>query len=305
MPKRRILITGGTGFIGQAVARRLAGPDTHIVVPSRNPARTTGLEALPGVEVIAADVHDPATLTRLAGGASAAINLVGVLHSRPGTPWGPEFERAHVALPRNLVAACRKAGVPRLIHVSALGADGYGPSEYQRSKAAGEDAIQDGGNPPAWTFLRPSVVFGPGDRFLNLFAQLVRYIPVLPLAGANTRFQPVFVGDVAEVVARCLDDATTAGQTFELAGPRIYTLAELVRYVCRTTGRRRLVVPLPEPLAMLQAFAMEFLPNPPISRDNVRSLRRDNVATGAPLPFSLTPTALEDIAPDYLTDSAR
>lgn len=305
MDTRRILITGGSGFIGTAITRRLAGDGTHILIPTRDPARAAHLADLPGVEIVRADIHDPATLQRLAVGAQVAINLVGVLHSKSGSPWGPDFERAHVALPRALTAACREAGTARLIHVSALGADADGPSEYQRSKAAGEAAVREGGDAPAWTILRPSVVFGPGDSFLNLFAQLTRFIPVLPLAGANTRFQPVFVGDVADVVARCLDDETTLGQTFELAGRATYTLAELVRYVCRTTGRSRLVFGLPEPLALLQAAAMELLPHPPMSRDNVRSLRVDNIASGAPLPFGLTPIALEDIAPGYLAGALR
>lgn len=300
MDTQRILITGGSGFLGSAIVRRLADGSRHLLIPTRDAARAAHLAALPGVEIVTADIHDPATLQRLAEGTQAAINLVGVLHSKPGTPWGPDFERAHVALPRALVDACREAGTARLIHVSALGADPDGPSEYQRSKAAGEAAVRAGGEAPAWTILRPSVVFGPGDSFLNLFAQLTRFIPVLPLAGADTRFQPVFVGDVAEVVARCLDDEASIGQTFDLAGPATYSLADLVRYVCRTTGRSRLVFGIPEPLAMLQAAAMELLPRPPMSRDNVRSLRVDNVAGGAPLPFGLTPTALEDIAPGYL-----
>lgn len=305
MDTRRILITGGTGFIGSAVARRLAGPDTQLVIPTRDAARARHLASLPGVDIVTADIHDPQALTRLAEGTHAAINLVGVLHSKSGDPWGPDFERAHVALPRSLAAACHHTGTARLIHISALGADRYGPSEYQRSKAAGEEAIHDGGTPPEWTILRPSVVFGPGDSFLNLFAQLLRFIPVLPLAGAHTRFQPVFVEDVAQVIAHCLDAPGSAGQTFELAGPTVYTLGELVRYVCSVTHRKRLIVPLPEPLAMLQGMAMEVLPKPPISRDNVRSLRRDNVAFGPPLPFGMTPTALEDVAPAYLKGTAR
>lgn len=305
MGSQTLLITGGSGFLGSAIVRRLAGDGRRIVVPTRGAARAAHLAGLPGVEVVEADIHDPATLHRLAEGTHAVIHLVGVLHSRSGTPWGPDFERAHVALPRALVAACRAAGTDRLIHVSALGADPDGPSQYLRSKAAGETAVREAGDAPAWTILRPSVVFGPGDSFLNLFARLARLFPVLPLAGAHTRFQPVYVGDVAEVVARSLEDDTARGQTFELAGPRTYTLAELVRLVCRATGRRRLVFGLPEPLAMLQAAAMECLPAPPMSRDNVRSLRVDNVATGAPLPFGLVPAALEDIAPGYLAGEGR
>lgn len=300
MKKRRIVVIGGSGFIGSAVVRLLAQSGHHVIVPTRDTARASGLAALKRVEVVPADVHDPEVLIHLFARTDVAVNLVGVLHSRPGKPWGPDFDRTHVALPRAIVAACREAGVPRLVHVSALGANGYGPSEYQRSKAAGEDAIHDGGNPPAWTILRPSVVFGPGDSFLNLFAQLLRFIPVLPLAGANTRFQPVYVGDVAEVIRRSLEDDAAIGHTFDVAGPRSYTLRELVHIVCAITGRKRLVVPLPEPLAMLQAAAMELLPKPVMSRDNVRSMRADNVTEGEPLPFGLSPTALEDIAPQYL-----
>ena len=300
MNDRRILVTGGSGFIGSAVVARLVEQGCRVRVPTREPKRARRLADLDGVEIIEADVHDDATLARLAQGCEAAVNLVGVLHSRSGEPWGPDFDAAHVALPRRLVAALKAAGSAHLVHVSALGADENGPSEYQRSKSAGE-----GGDAPAWTILRPSVVFGPGDSFLNLFAQLTKYFPVLPLAGAETRFQPVFVGDVAEVVARCLEDEAARSQIFELAGPSVYTLAELVRYVCRTTGRSRLVFGLPEPLAMAQAATMELLPNPPMSRDNVRSLRVDNVAHDAPLPFGLTPTALEDVAPGYLGRGAN
>lgn len=305
MAERRILITGGSGFIGRAVIHRIAAEGTRIIVPSRNPAQASALTAVAGVELVSADIHDPATLDQLTQDVHAVINLVGVLQSRPGSPWGPDFERAHVALPARLATACQHHGVARLIHISALGASPDGPSAYQRSKAAGEAAIRAISPPPAWTILRPSVVFGPEDRFLNLFAQLTRWFPALPLAGAHARFQPVHVGDVAEVIARCLDEPQAEGQTYELAGPKVYTLAELVRYVCQLTGRRRLIFPLPGPLALLQGFAMEMLPKPPISRDNVRSMQRDNIASGAPLPFGLTPAALESIVPGYLTGSSR
>lgn len=305
MGERRILVTGGTGFIGNAVVAKLVTEGAQVVLPTRDAARAGRLASLAGVEVVEADIHDDATLARLARGADAAVNLVGVLHSRPGTPWGPDFDHAHVAFPRRLVAALRDARTRHLVHVSALGADAEGPSEYQRSKAAGEAAIRSGANPPAWTILRPSVVFGPHDSFINLFAQLTRFFPVLPLAGSETRFQPVFVGDVADVIARCVADEASHGQTWELAGPATYTLGELVRYVCRVTGRRRLVFGLPESLAMLQAAAMEWLPKPPMSRDNVRSLRVDNVASDAPLPFGLQPVALEEVVPGYLGGGAQ
>lgn len=304
MTARNILIVGGSGFIGSAVAERLSEDDAALTLPTRHLERARHLMVLPQADVVEADVHDPATLERLLHGQDAVVNLVGVLHSRSGQPYGPDFARAHVELPTKLVAACQRAGVRRLVHISALGAGPAGPSEYQRSKAAGEAAIRAAEPALGWTLLRPSVVFGRGDHFLNLFAKLAARFPVLPLAGADSRFQPVWVADVAEVVARCLAEPASVGQTYELAGPRAYTLAELVRYVGRLTGHRRPVLPLPESLAMLQAALMEWAPRPLMSRDNLRSMRRDNVAGGPPLPFGLVPHAVEAIAPLYVGKAA-
>ena len=298
MTPTRVVLVGGTGFVGSAIANRLSAAGVGVLVPTRRRSRAAHLLLLPTVEVVEADVHDPATLARLFAGADAVVNLVGVLHSPPGRPWGVAFERAHVELPKRIVAACDAAGVRQLVHVSALGADADGPSEYQRSKAAGEAAVRAARC--AWTILRPSVIFGHGDSFLNLFAGLARIFPLLPLAGANARFQPVWVEDVADVVWRSLTDPAAAGQTWELAGPHTYTLRELVRYVSTLVGHPRPVLALPEALAMLQARLMELAPQPLMSRDNVRSMRVDNVARGAPLPFGLEPTPLEAIAPLWL-----
>lgn len=303
MKTQRIVLTGGTGFVGSAIANRLAEEAVSVLVPTRRRSRAGHLILLPGVEVIEADVHDAATLERLFAGADAVVNLVGILHSASGEPYGPDFARAHVELPAKIVAACQKAGVARLVHVSALGADDNGPSEYQRSKAAGEAAIRAAGDHPAWTILRPSVIFGRGDRFVNLFARLVRVFPVLPLAGATARFQPVYVEDVAEVVWHCLNEQSAAGQTFELAGPTVYTLRELVEYIATLTGKRRVIVPLSDRLAALQAAVLERLPGPLMSRDNLRSMQVDNVASGTPLPFGLKPTALEAIVPSYIANA--
>lgn len=300
MNERKALLVGGSGFLGSAVAAHLADQGWELTIPTRRRERVRHLLVLPTVDVVEADVHDPAVLAELVAGQDAVVNLVGVLHSREGRPWGPQFEAAHVALPKKIVAACKARGVGRLVHVSALGADPAGPSGYQRSKAAGEAAVRGGAPEVGWTLLRPSVVFGPGDRFVNLFAGLLRVFPLLPLAGAATRFQPVYVEDVARVVARCLADPATVGQTFELAGPQVYTLAELVAYVGRLTGHPRPVIGLPPALGMLQAALMEWLPNPPMSRDNVRSLSVDNVASGPPLPLGLVPTPLEAVAPGWL-----
>lgn len=303
MNPKRVVIVGGSGFIGSAIANRLCDAGVQVLIPTRRRSRAGHVLLLPNAEVVEADVHDPATLARLFTGADAVVNTVGVLHSRSGTPFGADFARAHVELPQKIVTACRATGVKRLVHISALGAEASGPSEYQRSKAAGEHAIQAAGSEIAWTILRPSVVFGRGDSFLNLFADLARLFPVLPLAGASTRFQPVYVEDVAEVAWLSLTRPEAAGQTFELAGPTVYTLRQLVEYVSALIGKPRPVVPLPERLALLQARLMELAPQPLMSRDNVRSMRVDNVAHGEPLPFGLKPTALEAVAPAWLGEA--
>lgn len=296
---KRVVLIGGSGFVGKAIANRLSEEGFKLVVPTRRRSRAAHLLVLPTIEVVEADVFDPKTLAQLLSGADAVVNLVGVLHSKPGTPYGPDFARAHVELPKLLAETCASVGVPRLVHISALGASAEGPSEYQRSKAAGEAAItaQDA---PEWTILRPSVIFGRDDSFLNLFAGLARLFPVLPLAGAGARFQPVYVEDVARAVLHCLTHHDTAGQIHELAGPHTYTLKELVEYVCQLVGKKRFIYPLSEGMALMQARLMELAPTPLMSRDNVLSMRADNVASGAPMPFGLEPTPLEAVAPAYI-----
>ena len=304
MNPKRVVIVGGSGFIGSAIANRLCEAGVKVLIPTRRRSRAGHVLLLPNADVVETDVHDPAALARLFEDADAVINTVGVLHSRPGTPFGPDFARAHVELPQKIVTACRTAGVARLVHISALGADANGPSEYQRSKAAGEHAIEAAGPDIAWTILRPSVVFGRGDSFLNLFADLARMFPVLPLTGASCRFQPVYVEDVAEAVYQSLTRPDAAGQTFELAGPTVYTLRQLVEYVSALIGKPRPVLGLPEGIGMVQARLMEFAPQPLMSRDNVRSMKVDNIATGSPQPFGMSPTALETVAPAWLGKAA-
>ncbi|MBN8282846.1 complex I NDUFA9 subunit family protein [Zoogloea sp.] len=299
-PIRNVLVIGGSGFVGSAIAERLTATGIRIVVPTRRRERARHLLLLPTAEVVEADIFDPTTLAGLMTGVDAVVNLVGVLHSRPGSPYGPDFARAHVDLPKRLVAAARQAGVQRIVHISALGASADGPSEYQRSKAAGAAEIRAAEPDVAWTILRPSVIFGPGDSFLNLFAGLLRRFPVLPLGGAGARFQPVYVEDVAEVVVEALQRSDAPGQTFDMAGPTQYSLQDLVEYVGELIGCPRPVIPLPEGLAMLQAGLLEMLPGPLMSRDNVRSMRAPNVSAGPAQPWSRVPTPLEVIAPMYL-----
>jgi NADH dehydrogenase len=243
--------------------------------------------------VLEADINDAGALARLVRGHDAVVNLVGVLH-------GPDFDAAHVELPRKIVAACRAAGVTRLLHMSALGAAADAPSEYLRSKARGEQAVL-GAEGIHVTVFRPSVVFGPEDRFLNTFACLARYLPVLALACPQARFQPVYVGDVALAIAEAIGDPQAHGQRYDLCGPRQYTLKELVEYACLATGRHRLVLGLPPSLSYLQARLLEWSPGPLMTRDNYRSMQVPNVcAQDCTLPFGLQPRALEAVAPAYL-----
>ncbi len=299
-PQPTAVLFGGSGFIGRHVANRLVARGWRVVIPTRRRQNAREVLLLPSVEVIDTPRLDDATIASLVSGAQLVANFIGILHSRPGHPYGPDFAAAHVEWPRRLATACQKAGVPRLIHISANGASPDAPSEYLRSKADGEAAIRVLGDTVGWTILRPSVVFGPGDSFLNLFARLAKTFPVLPIGKADAKLQPVYVGDVATVLLRCLEKPASIGQTYALGGPRVYTLKALVEYAASVSGHPRPVVPLPDKLAFVQARLMSLLPNPPLTPDNLRSLSVPNVVAGAPLPFGLEPTALEAIAPTYL-----
>ena len=310
MEYRFILVIGGSGFIGRHVLAKLASGDFRAIVPTRRAKHAQDLLGVSSVDaVVEADVHDDATLRRLLTGMDAVINLVGLLHSRPAAgnaPWGPDFQRAHVDLPRRIVEACADVGVHRYLHMSALGAASDAPSMYLRSKAAGEAAAFSRAELGVTVF-RPSVVFGVEDHFLNMFAKMQKYLPLLPLAGADARFQPVWVQDVAEAFLRALQQPHTIGATLELAGPRIYTLRELVKLAGKYSGHPRPVIGLPPALARLQARLLELLPGPPLmDRDNLDSMKKDNVASVDSWPeLGITPMALEAEAAFYLAPPAR
>jgi NADH dehydrogenase len=292
----RILVLGGTGFIGRSVCQRLVersgGAGGRIKVPTRRPSRAGHIQLLPTVEVIAADIHDDAQLARLVAGRDVVINLVGILHGSAA-----EFQRVHVDLPARLARACRAAGVRRIVHVSALGADAAAPSNYLRSKAGGEAALRDAGL--ALTVFRPSVVFGEQDRFINLFARLQAILLVMPLAGADARFQPVWVEDVAAAIVRSLDMPATIGQVIECAGPTVCSLRDLVSAAGRWSGHPRPIIALPEALARAQAALMGLLPGTPLlSRDNLDSMKVPSVASAnAPglASLGITASSLETV----------
>jgi NADH dehydrogenase len=300
MTQRRIVVLGGTGFVGSRIVARLAAADWRVIVPTRRRERAKHLILLPTVEVVEADVHDPATLERLCVGAAAVVNLVGIIHEDgPG-----DFERAHVELPRKVIAACQAGGTPRLVHMSALGAAADAPSQYLRTKAAAEALV--GASGLRWTIFRPSVIFGPEDAFLNLFARLSRMLPVVALASPKARFQPVYVGDVAHCFVQAVDDDLTHLARYDLCGPKAYTLRELVAYVGEVTGAVRPIVSLGPALSRLQATVLEHLPGKLMTRDNLSSMQKDNVCD-CPFPavFGISPAAIEAVAPQYLAPAAQ
>jgi len=294
-----VTVLGGSGFVGSHLACELAERGMSVVVPTRYRERAKReLIVLPTVSVVEADIQNPESLDRIVAGADAVVNLVGILHERRRGA----FQRAHVELASKVTDACRRAGVKRLLHMSALCADPAGPSRYLQSKGEGEAAVlRAGGDDLAVTVFRPSVIFGRGDSFLTLFARLLELLPIVALGSPRARFQPVWVEDVARAFADALGNPATYGKRYDLCGPTAYTLRELIEHVGAVTGNRRSIIGLGKRLSYLQALFMEFLPVKLLTRDNVRSMSVDNVCN-CPWPevFSFRPTALEAVLPTYL-----
>jgi NADH dehydrogenase len=297
----RVLILGGTGFVGRHVCEKLTRLGCSMTVITRRASQAAAIQNLPRVRVLEGDVYNAAFLAQCMTQHDVVINLIAILHGSEQA-----FDKAHVQLPTIIAQACQQSGLKRLIHISALGASLEGPSLYQRSKAQGEAVLQQAGLD--LTILQPSVIFGANDKFLNLFAQLQQIAPVVPLAGANTRFQAVWVEDVAAAVAHCVMNASTAGHTYEICGPDIWTLKELVQKSGQWAGVRggkgRWVFGIPHALASVQAFLMELAPGQPVmSRDNLRSMQVDNIASGKALELkdlNIQASSVDSIAPGYL-----
>lgn len=289
-----VCVLGGAGFVGHHVCHRLAERGLRLTVPSRDRERAKHLLTLPTVDVMTADVYDPRDLGSAFRGCDAVVNLIGVLHDGRGKG---SFQQAHVELARKVVDACRQQGVQRLLHMSALNAAPDAPSAYLRSKAEAEKIVRESGLD--YTIFRPSVIFGREDRFLNLFAKLQRLFPVLFIGSARARFQPVYVEDVAHVMVQSLTSLESIGQSYDLVGPRVYTLRELVEYVGRVTGEHARVIPLNDTLSRWQARLLELAPGKLLTRDNYYSMKVDSVSA-SPLPFGVTPTPLEAVAGRWL-----
>jgi uncharacterized protein YbjT (DUF2867 family) len=299
-----VTIFGGSGFLGRHVVRALAKSRYRIRVAVRRPELTGHLQPLGRVgqiNAVQANVRDPASVEAAVRDAAIVINLVGILFERSRQ----RFDAVQAAGAGTVARAAAKNGA-RMIHVSALGADKNSRSRYARSKAQGEEAVL--GAAPGAIIFRPSIVFGPEDDFFNRFAAMARFMPALPLVGGGlTRFQPAFVGDVAEAIALAVDGKTRPGTTYELGGPEVRTFKELMEYVLATIERKRVLLPLPFGLAKLQAQLLQFMPKPLLTPDQVELLKTDNVVSEAAARdgrtlegLGLTPTAIESVVPSYL-----
>jgi len=321
MAEKHITVFGGSGFLGHCVVQRLAATGAIIRVAGRHPSDAYDLQPLGDVgQIVAlrADVRDPVATAAACAGVDAVVNLVGILYESGKS----SFRAIHVEGAGNVARAAAEAGATRLVHLSAIGADRRAPSEYGRSKAAGEKAVRDAF--PAATILRPSVIFGPEDSFFNKFAALARILPVLPVFGCppprlvlgpggpsldlygdgGSKFQPAYVGDVADAVARVIARAEHAGATFELGGPNVYSFRALMEMLLAQIGRKRWLVPVPFWVAAVQAFFLEMVPGAPLlTRDQLRMMRRDNVVGRNAAGFAdlgIAPRAPETILPTYL-----
>lgn len=302
MKHNSICILGGTGFVGKFIASRLANSGKKVRVLTRNRNNHRDLLVLPNLELIEADAFDRSRLETHIEGMDAVINLIGILNEKQHN--GDGFRKVHVDLPKSILDACLKLHIPRLIHMSALNADAnLGTSFYLRTKGEGENTLHTYSSKRlAVTSFRPSVIFGPGDSFLNRFAGLLKSMPyVFPLACANARFAPVYVGDVADRFIDALDDKSTYGRRIDLCGPEQYSLKQLVEYTAMILGLKRRVISLPDFIARMQANTLEWFPGKPFSVDNYKSLKMDSICPGN----QHEPTSMDMVVPAYLGKAGK
>jgi NADH dehydrogenase len=296
----RIVLIGASGFFGEYLLRALTGDRHQCVVLTRNLARRKNLALMPAVRLVQADVHDAETLVEHFADADAVVSMAGILNETGSS--GNGFEKVHVDLVRNIIGACEKTGVTRLLHISALHAGG-GESLYLKTKGKAEELLKSSKNLHV-TIFQPSVIFGEGDEFFNRFAGILQLAPVLPLAMPKSRLQPVFAGDVAACMLASLDDPMTWGKTYKLVGPKSYTLKELVQFTADTLGKRRRIIGLPTPVSALMAKVMNLVPGKPFSWDNYLSLKTDNTSDESGFRyFGIEPRSIEIEVPYYLAGS--
>jgi NADH dehydrogenase len=300
MQLRKICVLGGSGFVGSSIVAKLDQDGYAVTVLTRRRESAKHLFLLPNVTVVECNVMDDQALKAALSGADAVVNLIGILHQSGRT----SFDAMHHQLPSRLAKICEATGIKRLIQMSSLQADRNAPSEYLRSKAAGEAALLAFAQKLNITIFRPSIIFGRGDSFINLFATLIKFLPVVLLAKPNAKFQPVWVEDVASCFVASIQNTQTYGQVYELAGPRVYSFRELVQQVMTTLKVKRPIIGLCDKLSYAQAFMMELLPVKLMSRDNVRSMEVDSVSS-QPFPpiFGVVPASMEAVIPEYLVDS--
>jgi NADH dehydrogenase len=277
--EERVLLIGGTGFVGKNLSRRLTYHEFFHYVPTRINAQIPIIEQNLLAKGIYVNEYTPASLDEIFKTLTpkdVVINLVGVLHSSHGVPYGPEFAAAHVELPKMIMAAMKQHGIRRYIHMSALGADVNGPSMYLRSKGVAEELVKNSGLD--WTIFRPSVIFGNQDKFINMFGQLLKYVPLMPLASSQQLFQPVAVKNVSESFIAAISMPRTIHQSYDLGGPEVLSLGQIVQFAAKKNDLRRFILPLPQWIGYLQALFLEKLPGPTImSRDNFYSMKVPNI----------------------------
>jgi uncharacterized protein YbjT (DUF2867 family) len=300
MTIKNITVLGGAGFVGSSLVAKLDHASYQVKVITRRREASKHLILLPNVQVVECNVLDNHALKDALKGSDAVINLIGILHEESKV----SFEEMHHQLPRRLAHMCEELGIERFLHMSALQASNHAPSQYLRSKAAGEAAINEFSKKLNITIFRPSVIFGRGDHFLNLFAALIKFLPVIALAKPNAKFQPIWVEDVVQCFVNALQNSATYCKSYDLCGPTVYTLRELIEKVMTILGKPRPIIGLNDSLSMAQAFMMELLPIKLMSRDNVRSMQVDSISHSPIAPeLGVTPTAMEAIVPEYLANA--